>query len=61
MSGYTVVLTGNLFDHVLRKTLGLPSLNSHEKFTAFSEAFGCYVHTALWFLFTFESLKAPLL
>ena len=40
MSGYTVVLTGNLFDHVLRKTLGLPSLNSHEKFTAFPEAFG---------------------
>ena len=26
MSGYTVVLTGNLCDHVLRKTLGLPSL-----------------------------------
>lgn len=25
MSGYTVVLTGNLFDHVLRKILRLPS------------------------------------
>lgn len=40
MSGYTVVLTGNLFDHVLCKTLGLPSLNGHEKLKAFSAAFG---------------------
>ena len=35
MSGYTVVLTGNFFDHVLRKTLGLPSLNGHEKLKVF--------------------------